>query len=110
MKTLIHPVRSKLQAIASEPLLENEPSAASEPAAPDVPLALASTVGGVTTSDFSDIIFIYGTEGSDLIEWHGVTPVVIQGLGGNDQISSCPAMLNAAPLPSWCVTVCFQFT
>src|SRR5215510_11634011 len=51
-----------------------------------LPLPLASTVGGVTTSDLSDIIFIYGTEGDDFIWWQGVTPVVIQGLGGNDQI------------------------
>jgi Ca2+-binding RTX toxin-like protein len=87
MKTLIHPVRSNLQAIATEPLLENEPSAASARAAPDAPLPLASTGSGVATSDFSDIIFIYGTEGDDVISWQG-GPAVIQGLGGNDQISA----------------------
>jgi Ca2+-binding RTX toxin-like protein len=85
MKTLLHPVRSNLQAIAAEPPLENEPSAASAHAAPDAPLPLASTVGGATTFDFSDIRFIYGTEGDDVISWQG-GPVVIQGLGGNDQI------------------------
>src|SRR5215467_14155550 len=71
-----------LQAIETE----NEPSAASADVAPDAPLMLASTAGGVTTSDFPDIIFIYGTEGDDVISWQGVTPVVIEGLGGNDQI------------------------
>ena len=85
MKTLIHPVRSNLQAIATEPLLENEPSAATAHAAPDAPLPLASTVGGATTFDLSDIRFIYGTEGDDVISWQGGL-IVIQGLGGNDQI------------------------
>jgi Ca2+-binding RTX toxin-like protein len=93
MKPLLHPVRSNLQAIASEPLLENEPSAASESVAPDAPLTLASTVGGVTTSDFSDIIFINLTDGDDVFSWQGVTPVVIQGMKGNDQISG-PAWGN----------------
>src|SRR5215510_13728021 len=91
MKTLIH--RSKLQAIATEPLLENEPSAASAHAAPDVPLPLASIVGGVTTSDFSNIIVINLTDGDDVFSWQGVTPVVIQGMRGNDQISG-PAWGN----------------
>jgi hypothetical protein len=86
MKTLSHSVRSNLQALATDPLLENEPSAASAYAAPDVPLPLASTGGGVATSDFTDIIFFYGTEDADVISWHG-GPVVFQGLGGNDQIS-----------------------
>src|SRR5215475_3879074 len=91
MKTLIH--RSNPQAIASEPLLENEPSAASAPAAPDVPLPLASIVGGVATSDFSNIIVINLTDGDDVISWQGVTPVLIQGMKGNDQISG-PAWGN----------------
>src|SRR5215468_9334731 len=43
------------------------------------------TSTGVATLGFSDIIFIYGTEGDDVISWQG-GPVVIQGLGGNDQI------------------------
>jgi hypothetical protein len=49
------------------------------------PLPRASTVGGATAFDFGDIIFIYGTEGDDVISWQGGL-IVIQGLGGNDQI------------------------
>jgi Ca2+-binding RTX toxin-like protein len=46
---------------------------------------LASAIGDSPNLDFVDIIFFYGTEGDDVIHWQG-GPVVIQGLGGNDQI------------------------
>jgi Ca2+-binding RTX toxin-like protein len=51
----------------------------------DQPKSLIQTAGGATALGFSDIIFIYGTEGDDVILWQG-GPVVIQGMGGNDQI------------------------
>jgi len=44
--------------------------------APENLLSIDSTAA---TFDFSDIIFIYGTEGDDVISWQG-GPVVIQGL------------------------------
>jgi Ca2+-binding RTX toxin-like protein len=72
---------------ASEDLSSIDTTAASEVPPADVqPLPLASTVGGVTTSDFGDIPFIYGTEGDDFIQVRISGPVVVQGLGGHDEI------------------------
>jgi len=66
-------------------LSTDTPAATQEPLASDQPLPLASTVGGATTLGFGDIPFIYGTEGDDNI-WVASGPVVVQGLGGQDQI------------------------
>jgi Ca2+-binding RTX toxin-like protein len=81
MKTVIPPVRSNLQALEIEPLLENEQSAAlATHAAPSVPLPLTSNVGDPMTSA---VVVLVGTEGNDTITGT-VGDEQIQGLGGDD--------------------------
>jgi Ca2+-binding RTX toxin-like protein len=81
MKTQIPPVRSNLQVLKIEPLLENEQSAAlATHAAPRVPLPLTSNVGDPMTSA---VVVLVGTEGNDTITGTD-SDEQIQGLGGDD--------------------------
>src|SRR5262249_9043219 len=63
--------------------------------AADVPLPLASTVGGALTQDLAqiDFITIYGTEGDDIIQATKIYTDVF-GLGGNDTIYGAAGGLN----------------